>query len=165
MWHAVVVAHGVVLVLCGGSGIVVYVIQQYHRRVGGPCKQLADNTLVSLLPEGNFQIVDAEIHHYEIWLVHQHIGHGTGNAVQRICAADAAVDVVELRLRKGIHEPLVHPERIGVAGWVERLPWVMEPPRKPMVNSCPAAARRNSSFKRAKLDVFILKLLPDMRYG
>lgn len=116
MWHAVVVAHGVVLVLCGGSGIVVYVIQQYHRRVGGPCKQLADNTLVSLLPEGNFQIVDAEIHHYEIWLVHQHIGHGTGNAVQRICAADAAVDVVELRLRKGIHEPLVHPERIGVAG-------------------------------------------------
>ena len=160
MWHAVVVAHGVVLVLCGGSGIVVYVIQQYHRRVGGPCKQLADNTLVSLLPEGNFQIVDAEIHHYEIWLVHQHIGHGTGNAVQRICAADAAVDVVELRLRKGIHEPLVHPERIGVAGLGGKAALRDGTAQKTEVSSCPAAARRSSSFKRAKLDVFISKTSP-----
>lgn len=116
MGHTVVVAHSVVLVLCRLAGIIVDIIQQYHSRVGGPCQQLADNTLVGLLPEGDFQIVDAEIHHYKIRLVHQHIGHGSGNAIVGTGAADATVDVVELRLRKGIHEPLVHPESVGVAG-------------------------------------------------
>lgn len=66
-------AHGVVLVLCRLSGIVINVVQQHHRRVGGPCEKFADNALVGLLPEGNFQIVDAEIHYHKIRLVHQHM--------------------------------------------------------------------------------------------
>ena len=82
----------------------------------GPCEQLTDNTLVGLLPEGDVQIVDAEIHRHKIRLVHQHIGHGTGNAIVGAGAADAAVDIVKLRLRKGIHEPLVHPESVGITG-------------------------------------------------
>ena len=116
MGHTVVVAHGVVLVLCRLAGIVVNVVQQHHRRAGGPCQQLADNALVGLLPEGNFQVVDAEIHHHKVRLVHQHIGHGAGNAIVGAGAADAAVDVMKRRFGKGIHEPLIHPESVGVAG-------------------------------------------------
>lgn len=38
-----------------------------------------------------------------------------------------------------------------VSGVLERLPCVMEPPRKPTVSSSPAAARRRSCLRRKKL--------------